>query len=562
MEVDSKLIQFCLTGTFEARVESMSPSLSFHSWCSMECVGSKLFDLAGAENLMMKSCSCGEKDINSMTLSPVRLKLDDPSEKMDPGVPNGSVMNKSLSFKNWEPQLPKLEPSFSFKNRMADEHNNEVVSRKRFNFVISDLKLPHQRRLPGQFTSPRPLSELDAAATKLQKVYKSYRTRRNLADCAVVIEELWWKALDFASLKHSSVSFFDVEKPQTAVSRWARALTRAAKLGKGLSKDENGQKLALQHWLEAIDPRHRYGHNLQFYYDVWFKSESTQPFFYWLDVGDGREINLEKCPRSKLQNQCIKYLGPNEREAYEVIVRNGKLIFKKSGLPISTTEGSKWIFVLSTTRVLYVGQKKKGSFQHSSFLAGGATTAAGRLVAAEGVLKAIWPYSGHYLPTEENFKEFIIFLQDNNVDLTDVKRCSVDDDDYTSFKERTNGMAVAAETSKLPRASAVTETVEDSDRQTEKKVDNALAAKLNDRLSCKWTTASGARIGCVRDYPVDLQSKALEQVNLSPRVTIPPKLLPVPSPRPSPGLRLSPRLQYMGIPSPTASRTLPPQSKR
>lgn len=30
-----------------------------------------------------------------------------------------------------------------------------------------------------------------------------------------------------------------------------------------------------------IDPRHRYGHNLHFYYDIWFKSESNQPFFYW-----------------------------------------------------------------------------------------------------------------------------------------------------------------------------------------------------------------------------------------------------------------------------------------
>lgn len=135
-----------------------------------------------------------------------------------------------------------------------------------------------------------------------------------------------------------------------------------------------------------------------------------------------------------------------------MIIEDGKLVYRQSGILVNATEGSKWIFVLSTTRSLYVGQKKKGRFQHSSFLAGGAATAAGRLVAHDGILEvhflikhkqltplffillliknlilslicfqAIWPQSGHYHPTEENFREFISFLQENHVDLTNVK---------------------------------------------------------------------------------------------------------------------------------------------
>lgn len=43
------------------------------------------------------------------------------------------------------------------------------------------------------------------------------------------------------------------------------------------------------------------------------------------------------------------------------------------------------------------------------------------------------------------------------------------------------------------------------------------SCQLAKQLSCKWTTGAGPRIGCVRDYPSELQFRALEEVSLSPR---------------------------------------------
>lgn len=60
--------------------------------------------------------------------------------------------------------------------------------------------------------------------------------------------------------------------------------------------------------------------------------------------------------------------------------------------------------------------------------------------------------------------------------------------------------------------------------------------QLGHRLSLKWSTGVGPRIGCVKDYPMELRMQALEMVNLSPRAStpspswrLPPCLSPTPN---------------------------------
>ncbi|KAF3973310.1 hypothetical protein CMV_003247 [Castanea mollissima] len=551
---------------------------------------------------------------------------DSDSTKLKSYSSRKMILEASLSFKRRE-----LETVFSFKTPTAEMENNvfgRCVSSKTRDVDDQLAKSDSLSEKNHQIPLLESKNNRNKAALKLQKVYKSFRTRRRLADCAVLVEQSWWKLLDFAELKRSSISFFDIGKPETAVSRWSRARTRAAKVGKGLCKVGNAKKLALQHWLEAIDPRHRYGHNLQFYYVKWLHCESRQPFFYWLDVGEGKEVNHERCPRSKLQQQCIKYLGPAERKAYEVVVQDGKLVYKQSGEDLHTEGGpkdAKWIFVLSTSKTLYVGLKNKGTFQHSSFLAGGATLSAGRLVVEDGILKAVWPHSGHYRPTEENFQELMSFLKEHDVDLTNVKKSPGEEEEEEALYKKGSDICLRSNSTEavLPQdTESISENLsaqectgsrdQDSNatehptpfmprlsgelcpKMTRLKIPNQhdefassksekfrsschpdppnlssadgyetaeeslsseedfMVPKMNlfdgyqeeddeqpipkekilqridshkgmksyqwtKQLSSKWATGAGPRIGCMRDYPSELQARVLEQSNLSPK---------------------------------------------
>jgi hypothetical protein len=76
----------------------------------------------------------------------------------------------------YDPRPPKLLRSNSSKKIAA----TSILERA----ILSKQALP--------LVVDKDRQQEDEAATKVQKVFKGHRTRRSLADCAIVVEELWW----------------------------------------------------------------------------------------------------------------------------------------------------------------------------------------------------------------------------------------------------------------------------------------------------------------------------------------------------------------------------------
>jgi hypothetical protein len=154
-------------------------------------------------------------------------------------------------------------------------------------------------------------------------------------------------------------------------------------------------------------------------------------------------------------------------------------------------------------------------------------------------------------------------IESEDVRTGDMSEADEDEDVATPADSNTTDygdMSEADEVVATPADSQTTDTEEEEElNAVSEERSPAVADRSENHLTCRWSTGTGPRIRCVRDYPQDLQSRALEHVNLSPRLTGSPsrKRDPVPSPRPSPGMILSPRLASVGFQPRTVSLKLP-----
>lgn len=238
------------------------------------------------------------------------------------------------------------------------------------------------------------LSEMEEqkAAELIQRNYRGYRERRQMKGMGMDASTRWLEALKEARYRHlttprarrsqevSSPESRPVTENSSAVEgmgdgmanrlpsnarhRWKTIGTIAKRAANdedsSIATDSGDEELNeerrelrrkrkeerrnaamtmdLNYWLEMVDVRHRYGSNLRTYHQYWQKQDTKENFFYWLDYGEGRAVEVAGCPRDRLDRERVRYLSKEERKAYLVIIdKDGRLCWAKNGARIDTT---------------------------------------------------------------------------------------------------------------------------------------------------------------------------------------------------------------------------------
>ena len=158
---------------------------------TFSCPFAKCSDVEnGLESVTVKSISLGDNGAKTPVRS-ISLKSLDSEPTILKSVGSGKmILEGSVSFKGRD-----LERVLSLKSPSLNKAENLLIKAVSLKNKAMDIKSPKPDSFlesPKQSPLLDPSNPQHEAAIRLQKVYKSFRTRRKLADCAVLVEQSWF----------------------------------------------------------------------------------------------------------------------------------------------------------------------------------------------------------------------------------------------------------------------------------------------------------------------------------------------------------------------------------
>ncbi|KAK0661101.1 IQ domain-containing protein IQM5 [Lasiodiplodia hormozganensis] len=149
----------------------------------------------------------------------------------------------------------------------------------------------------------RPISRNERLSSDRDKLSPAARSRA-ASDAA---KENWRRIGEVARRAGGDDSDHgDSDTDEEQLSPEERERRRARKAEAKRERERTAKVMDLQYWLEMVDQKHRYGSNLRAYHTEWKRSGTHENFFYWLDYGQGKHFEVPTCSRERLEREQFK----------------------------------------------------------------------------------------------------------------------------------------------------------------------------------------------------------------------------------------------------------------
>jgi hypothetical protein len=146
-------------------------------------------------------------------------------------------------------------------------------------------------------------------------------------------------AYDSAETSTDASDDADISEKEAKDQSLSQEERRKRRQRRAEARTKPSKMMDLQYFLELVDQKHRYGSSLRKYHNYWKTQDTKQSFFYWLDEGDGKHVDLPECRRERLDREQVRYLSREERLKYLVNVnQDGLLVWAKNGEKVWTKD--------------------------------------------------------------------------------------------------------------------------------------------------------------------------------------------------------------------------------